>query len=95
MKIKYCTKFIDRFMGLMFKKQITPLCFPKCNSIHTFFMLKPIDIIMTDKNNKVIYIYRNLKPFRIIFPKKNVYFTYEFPINHTYTKKVYINDIFI
>lgn len=92
MKIKYCTKFFDRLKGLMFKKNIIPLCFPKCNSIHTFFMFKCIDIIMTDKDNKVLYIYRNLKPFRIILPKKNVYYTYEFPINTN--KKVHINDYF-
>ena len=51
--LKYCNNFFDRFKGFMFKKNINLcLCFPKCNSIHTFFMLKPIDVIMTDKNYK-------------------------------------------
>ena len=57
------------------------LCFPKCNSIHTFFMLKPIDVVMTDKNYNIIYIYKKLKPYNIILPKKNVYYTFELPIN--------------
>lgn len=93
MEIKYCTNFIDRFKGLMFKKEITPLCFPRCNSIHTFFMLKPIDVIMTDKNKKILYIYKNLKPWKVILPKKNAYYTYEFPVN--YIKKAHINDQFM
>lgn len=57
------------------------LCFPKCNSIHTFFMKCPIDIIMTDKNYKILFIYKNLKKNKIILPKKNVYYTFEMPIN--------------
>ena len=42
--MKVCTKFKDRLIGNMFKKNIQDMCFPKCNSIHTFFMFKPIDV---------------------------------------------------
>ncbi len=82
LKIKTCNNLFNRFIGFMFKKKITyGLCFPKCNSIHTFFMFKPIDVIMTDKDYNVLYIYNNLKPNKIILPKKNVYYTFELPIN--------------
>lgn len=64
----------------MLKKNIDYcLCFPKCNSIHTFFMLEPIDVVMTDKDNNILYTFENLLPNKIILPKKNVYYTYEFP----------------
>ena len=80
--IKICNKFYDRLLGLMMKKNINyGLCFPKCNSIHTFFMLENIDVIMTDKNYNILYIYKNLKPNKIILPKKNVYYTFELPAN--------------
>lgn len=66
----------------MFKKEIKEgLCFPKCNSIHTFFMKINIDVIMTDKDFNILYIYKNLKPNKIILPKKNVYYTFELPVN--------------
>ena len=68
------------------------ICFPKCNSIHTFFMFQSIDVIMTDINNKILYIYPNFKPWKIILPKKNVYYTYELPLGST--TKFKINDIF-
>jgi len=80
--IKICNNFINRLIGLMFKKKFDyGLCFPKCNSIHTFFMFKHIDVIMTDKDYNILYIYKNLKPNKIILPKKNVYYTFELPIN--------------
>ena len=82
LKIKVCNNFFNRFIGFMFKKYITyGLCFPRCNSIHTFFMLKPIDVIMTDENYNILYMYKNLNPKKIILPKKNVYYTFELPIN--------------
>lgn len=66
----------------MFKRRINEsLCFPKCNSVHTCFMFNPIDVIMTDKNYKILYVYKSFKPWKIIFPKKNVYYTFEFPVN--------------
>ena len=80
--IKICNNFFNRFLGFMFKKNINcGLCFPKCNSIHTFFMKESIDVIMTDKNYNILYIFNNLKPNKIILPKKNVYYTFELPIN--------------
>jgi uncharacterized membrane protein (UPF0127 family) len=81
-KVKMCTKFLNRLKGFMFTKNINIcLCFPKCNSIHTAFMLKPIDIIMTNKNYEILYIFKNVKPNNIILPKKDVYYTFELPIN--------------
>ena len=89
--MKICTKFKDRLMGNMLKKEIIDMCFPKCNSIHTFFMKEPIDVYMTDKNKKILYIYKDFKPYKIILPKKNIYYVYETKINK-YNFKT--NDIF-
>ena len=49
------------------------------NGIHTFFMKTKIDVVLTDKNGKILYIYKSLKPNRIILPKKHVAYTYEMP----------------
>ena len=74
--------FFKRFKGFMFR--LEPITvgkrFPKCKSIHTYFMFQKIDIIMTDKDNKILYMYPNFGTERIIFPKKKVYYTYEFPV---------------
>lgn len=78
-----CRSFFSRFMGFMFKKKIDyALLFNKCNSIHTFFMKSNIDVIMCDKNNKILYYYNDLNKNRVILPKKGVYKTIELPVNY-------------
>ena len=72
--------FIKKLKGLMFQKNINYCLRLKTNSIHTFFMKEPIDIIMTDKFNNILYIFRNINKNKIII-KPNVYYTYEFPNN--------------
>jgi uncharacterized membrane protein (UPF0127 family) len=81
-KIIDCNTIFKRAFGFMFKKEKINygLLFNKCNSIHTFFMYQPIDVIMTDKNDNILFTYENLTRNKIILPKKNVYKTYEFPI---------------
>lgn len=82
--------FKKRFFGLMGKKNIkTGLFFPKTKSIHTFFMKENIDIIMIDKNNKIIYFKKNLAKNRIII-KKKAYHTIELP--NSSLSNISIND---
>ena len=85
--------FIKKLKGLMFQKNINYCLRLKTNSIHTFFMKEPIDIIMTDKFNNILYIFRNINKNKIII-KPKVYYTYEFPNNYidTNTKKIEIID---
>lgn len=64
----------------MFRKNInSSLLFDKCNSIHTFFMKENIDVIMCDKNNYVLYFYKDLSKNKIIWPKKGVAKVFETP----------------
>ena len=84
---KYQT-FLKKTIGLMGKKDIKEgIVLVHCNSIHTFFMKENIDVIMTDKNYKVLFFYKNLKKNKIILPKKNVYYTFELPKNSITTIK--------
>lgn len=75
--------FRERLIGFMFQKNIKKaILFKHCNSIHTFFMKENIDVIMCDKNNNIIYYYKNLSPNKVILPKKKVSFTIETPANY-------------
>lgn len=59
--------FRKRLIGLMGKTDIDyGMLFPKCNSIHTYFMKENIDVVGLDENNEVIYMYQNLEPNRVI-----------------------------
>ena len=79
MKIKEANTFFKKLKGLMFQTKFDYILKLKANGIHTFFMKCNIDVILTDKNNKILYVYKNLKPNKIILPKKNVKYTYEIP----------------
>lgn len=86
-----CNHFKSRFLGNMGKKRIeNVLLFPRCNSIHTFFMREAIDVVMIDSKNTVLYCYSNLKPWKILWPKKGVSSTLEFPKGENIYQ---INDI--
>ena len=75
-----CKSFYKRFKGFMFIKNIDKaLLFDRCNSIHTFFMKRNIDVIMCDKENTILYYYRNLSKNKVILPKKGVKKVFETP----------------
>ena len=83
-----CVSFYSRLKGFMFKKNINnALLFNKCNSIHTFFMKENIDVIMCDKDNNILYFYKDLKKNKIILPKKKAYKVIETPSNYFDIKK--------
>ena len=80
-ELKECKSFYRRLRGFMFKKNINyALLFDRCNSIHTFFMKENIDVIMCDKDNNVLFFYRNLSKGKIIWPKKGVKKVFEVPV---------------
>ena len=81
-KIIECNSFLSRLKGFMFKRNIIDygLLFKNCNSIHTFFMFQPIDIIMTNDKNDILYTLENVKPYKLILPKKGVKYIYELPL---------------
>ena len=90
MILKEANTFLKKLKGLMFIKEFNYILKFKTNGIHTFFMKTNIDVILTDKEGKVLYIYRNLKPNKIIMPKRKVKYTYEMPVN--YIKNIKIGD---
>ena len=64
--INVAENFFAKLFGLFI--QNPPLYIKNCNSIHTLFMKNNIDIIFLNKNNKVVKIYENVTPNKIIFP---------------------------
>ena len=93
MKIIVAKTFKDKLIGLMNKKNIDyGLLIENCKSIHTFFMLESIDVLLLDKNNRILMINRIVKPNKIIiFKNKKRTNILELPSNSSVNLKV--NDI--
>jgi len=60
--------FRARLKGLIGRQSLPPgrgLLILKCNAIHTFFMRFPIDATFYDREDRVVRIVRNIRPWRL------------------------------
>lgn len=82
-----------RMKGLLGNKEFskgTAVLIKPCNSIHTFFMRFPIDVLFVDKGNRIIKAISTIKPFRLTRIYFNAAFAIELPsqtIQSTYTQE--------
>lgn len=59
---------LKRMRGLLGRQSLGPkegLVITRCQSIHMFFMKFPIDVVFIDKNEKVVGLTENIKPFAL------------------------------
>lgn len=58
---------LTRLIGLMFRKKplADGLLLEPCQSIHTFFMRYPLDVVFLNHDNQAVKIIRNLSPWRM------------------------------
>lgn len=67
-KVTVANSSLRRLIGLLNRRQLKEgeaLIIKPCNSIHTFFMRFPIDVIFVDSQNKVIAVKNCFNPWRI------------------------------
>ena len=60
--------FAERAKGLIGRARLADgrgLLIPHCNCIHTFFMRFAIDATFLDRENRVVRIVRNIRPWRL------------------------------
>ena len=60
--------FWQRFKGLMGRKTLPRgegMLILKCNSIHTCFMRFPIDATFLDRDDNVVKVVHNIRPWRL------------------------------
>jgi Uncharacterized ACR, COG1430. len=74
--------FFNKLKGLMFRKKPIKDAYllKNCNNIHTFFMKQNIDVLITDKDYKVLLKKENVKKNKTVICKKGKH-TFELPIN--------------
>ncbi len=67
-EVEQANTFFSRLKGLMFRRELAPqtaLLLEPCPQIHTCFMRFNIDVIFLDKDNRVVAVLENLKPWRM------------------------------
>lgn len=59
---------LTRFVGLMGRRSLAPghgLLIRPSNGVHTFWMRFTIDVLLLDREHRVLSVYGNLRPFRL------------------------------
>jgi hypothetical protein len=67
-KASVATSMWSRFWGLLGRRSLAndeALLIDPCNSVHTFFMRFPIDVLFLDEDDRVLKITSELRPFRV------------------------------
>ena len=86
-----CTSRIERFKSLKFVLEKIDYGIKISNKkiVNTYFFCQRVDICITDKDNKIIALYENLKSEKLLI-KWNSYNIYYLPLNTV--KYLKIND---
>jgi len=87
-----------RLKGLLGRKDFIKgeaLIIKPCNSIHTFFMQFPIDVLFVDKHNRVIKVISSLKSFRLTYIYFDASLTIELPAGTLESTSTQERDILI
>ncbi len=60
--------FATRLRGLLFRSPLAPgegLLICPCNSVHTFLMGYPIDVVFINREKRVVHLIKEMQPQRI------------------------------
>lgn len=93
--ISLADTFSKRTLGLIPRKTLSEgqgLIIDPCNSIHMFFMRFPIDVLFVDQNNTVIYIIKNIKPWRVSKVVWNAKYVIELPVGTIEKTRTKVGD---
>ena len=67
-KIGIADTSLTRFVGLMGRASLAPdhgLLIRPSNGVHTLWMRFSIDVLLLDKEHRVLSVYNSLRPFRV------------------------------
>lgn len=63
-----------------------------CHGVHTFAMRFAIDVLYLDRNNKIVHIEENLKPWRLAPVRMDCMTVLELPLHTVYTSGTSVGD---
>ncbi len=94
-KIINCNTFLKRFMGLMMRKSLNGFdgaLITPCNSIHSFFMRMSIDCYFLDKDNRIVKIIKDFKPWRLCWIVREAQSVLELPAGYLKENTLSVGD---
>lgn len=71
--LEVADSFWSRLRGLQFRRELPPhrgLLLVPCDSVHTFWMRFPVDVVVIDRLGAVLAVRSTLRPWRIVLPQR-------------------------
>src|SRR6266513_1971896 len=94
-KVKVADSIFSRLVGLLGKRSLQPdsgvwIC--PANAVHTIGMLFSFDLLLIDKDFKVVGVRELLRPFRITMPNGKAESVIELPAHSIFRSRTQIGD---
>jgi uncharacterized protein len=94
-KVKVADSILSRLVGLLGKRSLQPdsgvwIC--PANAVHTIGMLFSFDLVLIDKDFKVVGVRELLRPFRITMPNSKAESVIELPAHSIFRSRTQIGD---
>ena len=69
------------------------MIFPRCPAVHTFFMSMPIDIVFLSRENRIMALYHDVKPWKPCIRCTGAFQTVELPAGTLQRTGAECNDL--
>jgi hypothetical protein len=94
-RVAVADSILGRLIGLLGKRSLKPdagVWIVPANAIHTVGMLFSFDVVMIDKDFRVVSVTEMVKPFRVILPKRRAESVIELPAHSIFRSRTEVGD---
>ena len=94
-RVTVADSILGRLIGLLGRRSLKPdqgVWIVPANAIHTIGMLFSFDVVMIDKNFRVVSVREMVKPFRVILPKLRAESVIELPTHTIFRSRTEVGD---
>jgi uncharacterized membrane protein (UPF0127 family) len=98
LRVKVADSVLSRMVGLLGKRSLEPeggVWIVPCNSIHTIGMLFTIDVVLLDKDFKVVGLHELVRPLSITRPNFRAESVIELPAHAIFKSGTTVGDQFV
>jgi uncharacterized protein len=94
-RVTVADSILGRLIGLLGRRSLKPdegVWIVPANAIHTIGMLFSFDVVMIDKDFRVVSVREMVKPFRVILPKLRAESVIELPTHTIFRSRTEVGD---
>ncbi len=94
-RVKVADSILGRLIGLLGKRSLQPdsgVWIVPANAVHTIGMLFSFDLVLIDKNFKVVGLRELVRPFRVTWPERHAESVLELPAHTIFRSRTQIGD---